>query len=143
VIILGKLLKNTVLLSDIFLKDVSQWERILQCIPSHSTMPSPSESQPLCVRTYLHFTSTGTIWKVCGLTLLLQVRTLWRCSDSLFFKVTPLESNVLLWCSTHFSKRGCRSLITPKFLPWGSLFMVGKAQKSDGARSELNWTEPH
>jgi hypothetical protein len=28
--------------------------------------------------------------------LLLQVRTLWRCGDSLFFKVPPLASDALL-----------------------------------------------
>jgi hypothetical protein len=42
------------------------------------------------------FTSMNAICKVCGLTLLLQVRTMWRCSDSLFFKVPPLASNALL-----------------------------------------------
>jgi hypothetical protein len=35
------------------------------------------------------------ICKVYGLTLLLQVRTLWRCSDGLFFKVPPLASDAL------------------------------------------------
>jgi hypothetical protein len=39
---------------------------------------------------------TRTICKVCGLTLLLQVGTLWRCSDNLFFKVPPLASDALL-----------------------------------------------
>jgi hypothetical protein len=36
------------------------------------------------------------VWKVHGLTLLLQVRTLWRCDDGLFFKVPPLASDALL-----------------------------------------------
>jgi hypothetical protein len=36
------------------------------------------------------------VCKVCGLTLLLQVRTLWRCSDGLFFEVPPLASIALL-----------------------------------------------
>jgi len=36
------------------------------------------------------------IREVRGLTLLLQVRTLWRCSDGLFFKVPPLASDALL-----------------------------------------------
>jgi hypothetical protein len=36
------------------------------------------------------------VWKVGGLILLLQVRTFWRCSDGLFFKVPPLVSNALL-----------------------------------------------
>jgi hypothetical protein len=34
--------------------------------------------------------------KFCGLTLLLQVRTLLRYSDSLFFEVPPLASNAFL-----------------------------------------------
>jgi len=37
----------------------------------------------------------GTVCKVHGLTLLLQVRTLCTC-DVFFFKVHPLASNVLL-----------------------------------------------
>jgi hypothetical protein len=37
------------------------------------------------------------ICKVHGLTLLLQVRTLWRCGDSLFFEVPPLASDALLF----------------------------------------------
>jgi hypothetical protein len=36
------------------------------------------------------------VCKVHELTLLLQVRTLWRCGDSLFFEVPPLASNALL-----------------------------------------------
>jgi len=36
------------------------------------------------------------ICKVPGLTLLLQVGTLWRCSDSLFFEVPPLASDARL-----------------------------------------------
>jgi hypothetical protein len=36
------------------------------------------------------------VLKVCGLTLLLQARTLWRCNDSLFFKVPPFASDALL-----------------------------------------------
>jgi hypothetical protein len=39
---------------------------------------------------------TRAIYKVRGLTFLLQVRTLWRCGDGLFFKATPLASNALL-----------------------------------------------
>jgi hypothetical protein len=34
--------------------------------------------------------------KVCGLTLLLQVGTLWRCSNHLFIEVPPLASDALL-----------------------------------------------
>jgi hypothetical protein len=55
----------------------------------------------------------------------------------IFLKYLPWQAH-FLQCSTHFSKTGCRLLITLKFLPQSSLFTVGKAQKSDGARSELN-----
>jgi hypothetical protein len=48
------------------------------------------------------------VCKVHGLTLLLQVGTLWRCRDSLFLKVPPLGKWHLLRCSTHFSKTRCR-----------------------------------
>jgi hypothetical protein len=40
--------------------------------------------------------STRAVWKVCGLTLLLQVWTLWRCGDGPFFEVPPLASDALL-----------------------------------------------
>jgi hypothetical protein len=40
--------------------------------------------------------------------------------------------------STHFSKTCCRPFVTSKFLASEPLFMVGKAQKSHGTRSELN-----
>jgi hypothetical protein len=40
--------------------------------------------------------NTRAVWKVRGLTLLLQVGTLWRCGDSLFFKVPPKASNAPL-----------------------------------------------
>jgi len=38
---------------------------------------------------------TRAVWKVRGLTLLLQVGTLWRCSDGLFFEVLHLASGAL------------------------------------------------
>jgi len=40
--------------------------------------------------------NTRVIYKLRGLTLLLRVRNLWRCSDSLFFKVPLLASKPLL-----------------------------------------------
>jgi hypothetical protein len=40
--------------------------------------------------------------------------------------------------STHFWKRAADRWSLRSFLPRSSLFMVGKAQKSHGARSELN-----
>jgi hypothetical protein len=39
---------------------------------------------------------TRAVCKVCGLTLLLRVGTLWRCDDGLFFQVPPLTSDALL-----------------------------------------------
>jgi hypothetical protein len=39
---------------------------------------------------------TRAVWKVRGLALLLQVGTLWRCSDGLFFEVPPLASDEFL-----------------------------------------------
>jgi hypothetical protein len=44
----------------------------------------------------LIFDTTGAIWKVRGLTVLLRVETYWRCGDCLFFKVPPLASDALL-----------------------------------------------
>jgi hypothetical protein len=38
---------------------------------------------------------TRAVCKVRGLTLLLRVRTLWRCSDGFFFEVHPLASDAL------------------------------------------------
>jgi hypothetical protein len=38
---------------------------------------------------------TRAVCKVRGLTLLLRVRTLWRCGDGLFFEVPPLASDAL------------------------------------------------
>jgi hypothetical protein len=54
------------------------------------------------------------VCKVHRLTLLLQVRTLWRCCDSLFFEVPPLASDTLL--TTPHPLLCCRPLITSKFL---------------------------
>jgi hypothetical protein len=75
-------------------------------------------------------------FKVHGLTLLLGVGTLWKSSDSLFFKVHPLASDVLLTTPTSWKcAADCWSL--QNFLPQSSCFMVGKAQKSHGVRSGL------
>jgi hypothetical protein len=41
-------------------------------------------------------TCTRAIRKVHGLTLLLRVKTLWRCGDGLYFEVPPLASGALL-----------------------------------------------
>jgi hypothetical protein len=48
---------------------------------------------------FVHYISEAyrrAICKVHGLTLLLRVRTLWRCGDSLSFEVPPLASDELL-----------------------------------------------
>jgi hypothetical protein len=88
---------------------------------------------------------TRAICKVRGLTLLLRVRTSWRCDDGLFFEVPPLASNALLTTLHPFLKNVLQTICcklqedseTGSFLPWRSLFMVGKAQKFHGARSGL------
>jgi hypothetical protein len=40
--------------------------------------------------------NTRAVCKVCGLTLLLRVGTLWKCGDGLFFEVPLLVSDSLL-----------------------------------------------
>jgi len=79
------------------------------------------------------------VCKVRGLTLLLLVGTLWRCSDGLSFTVLPLASNECTsYSAPHTSQNRAadhRSLLN---LPQSSLLMVGKAQKLHGARCELN-----
>jgi hypothetical protein len=61
---------------------------------------APISSSLICtyVHTYIHthYIHTRAVWKVCGLTLLLRVGTLWRCGDGLFYEVPPLASHVLL-----------------------------------------------
>jgi hypothetical protein len=55
-----------------------------------------------------------------------------------FSKYLPWQAMHFLQRSTHFSKTCCRPLITSKFLASELFFVVGKDQKSHGARSELN-----
>jgi hypothetical protein len=45
------------------------------------------------------------ICKVHGLTLLLQVRTLWKCSDGFFFEVPPLASDATSYTATPTSQK--------------------------------------
>jgi hypothetical protein len=59
-------------------------------------MPSSSEWSLLSALPIKPFPSTKAVCKVRGLTLLLQVGTLWRCGDGLFFEVPPLASDALL-----------------------------------------------
>jgi hypothetical protein len=68
-----------------------------------------------------------------------------ECGDGVFFEVHPLVSVARLTTLHPFLENMlqtvCRKLQedsgTGSFLPRGSLFMVGKAQVSHGARSEL------
>jgi hypothetical protein len=50
------------------------------------------------IKAYFGISSRNTcaVCKVRGLILLLQVGTLWKCGDSLFFEVPPLARNALL-----------------------------------------------
>jgi hypothetical protein len=78
-----------------------------------------------------------TVLKVHGLTLLLQVRTLWRHDDDddLFFEVPPTASGALLtMLHLHLEnvlQTGCCKLQEE---PQSFLFMTGKAQKSYGVK---------
>jgi hypothetical protein len=45
---------------------------------------------------FVAFSNMRAVCKVRGLTLLIQVVTLWRCDDGLFFEVLPLASDALL-----------------------------------------------
>jgi hypothetical protein len=73
------------------------------------------------------------------LTLLLQVGTLWRCGDGLFFRNTSLGKRCTSYIASPTSrKRAADRWSLRIFLPRSSLFMAGKAQKLNGARSELN-----
>jgi hypothetical protein len=49
---------------------------------------------------YTH-TYMRVVCKVRGLTLLLGVKTLWRCDDGLFFEVPPLASHDILLTTLH------------------------------------------
>jgi hypothetical protein len=70
---------------------------------------------------------------------------LWRCGDGLFFEVPPLASGTLLTTLhpllENVLQTVCRKLQedsgTGGLVPRSTLFMVGKAQKSNGARSGL------
>jgi hypothetical protein len=55
-----------------------------------------------------------------------------------FSKYLSWQAMHFLQHSTHFSERAADLRSLRNFLPWSSLFMVGKAQKLHGVRSELN-----
>jgi hypothetical protein len=60
---------------------------------------------------------------------------LWRCGDGLFSEVPPLAKDALL---TTLHQLLENVLQTVDHFDISCLFMVGKAQKPHGARSELN-----
>jgi hypothetical protein len=90
------------------------------------------------------YTNTRAVCKVRGLTLF-RVGTLWRCGDGLFFEVPPLACDALLTTLHPLLENVLRTVRhklqedsgTGGFLHRSSVFMVGKAQKSHGTRSEL------
>jgi hypothetical protein len=65
---------------------------------------------------------------------------LWRYGDGLFFEVSPLASDALLTTLHPLLENVLQTVdhFEISCLPRSSFFMVGKAQKSHGARSELN-----
>jgi hypothetical protein len=75
--------------------------------------------------------------KVRGLVSLLE--TLWRCGDGLFFEVLPLASDALLTTLhpilENVLQTACRKLQEGSGTGGFDLFMVVKAQKSQGTRS--------
>jgi hypothetical protein len=78
------------------------------------------------------------VYKVHGLTLLLRVGTLWRCDDGLLIRSISLDKRCTSYNAPPISrKRAADRSSLRNFLPRCSLFMVGKAQKSHGARSGL------
>jgi hypothetical protein len=79
------------------------------------------------------------VCKVRGLTLLLGVGTSWRCGDGLFYLSTSLGKRYTSYNAPPTSrKRAADRWSLRNFMPRSSIFMVGKAQKSQGTRSELN-----
>jgi hypothetical protein len=84
---------------------------------------------------------TKAVWEVRGLSILLPVGTLWRCSDGLFFEVPSLASDALLRTFhpllENVLQTVCRKLQEDSGTGGFDPFMVAKAQKSHGARSGL------
>jgi hypothetical protein len=81
--------------------------------------------------------TTRAVCKFLGLTFLLRVGTLWRCDDGLF-RSTSLSKRCTSYNAPPISrKRAADSWTLRNFLPWSSLFMVEKAQKSHGTGSGL------
>jgi hypothetical protein len=83
--------------------------------------------------------TTRAVWKVRGLTLLLGVGTLWRCGEGLIFELPPLARDAFLTTPHPLPENVLQTVEHFEISCLGApLFMVGKVQKSHGARSELN-----
>jgi hypothetical protein len=77
--------------------------------------------------------------KVRRLTLLLQLGTLWRCGDGLFFEVPPVASDALLATLHPLLENMLQTVDHSEISCLRAPFSwLEKAQKSHGARSELN-----
>jgi hypothetical protein len=78
-----------------------------------------------------HNTHRRAVWKFRG-------HTLWRCDDGFSFRSTSLGKRCTSYNAPPTSrKRAADRWSLRNFLPRSSIFMVGKAQKSHGARSGL------
>jgi hypothetical protein len=64
--------------------------------------------------------NTRAVCKVRGLTLLLQVDSLWRCGDGLFFELSPLASDALLTTFHPLLENGVTVVLKERFLGWRS-----------------------
>jgi hypothetical protein len=81
------------------------------------------------------------VWKVCGLTLLLitPIQNFVEVQWQFLLRNISLDK----WCTSYnnapptFQKRATDCWLLWNFLPWSSLFVVGKSQKSHGVRSGL------
>jgi hypothetical protein len=60
--------------------------------------------------------------QVRGLTLLLRVRTFWRCGDGLFFEVPPLASDALLTTLHSLLENGVTVVLKEPFSGWWNDF---------------------
>jgi hypothetical protein len=88
----------------------------------------------------VRFVHTRPFAKFVDSPSLLLVGTLWRCGDGLFFEVPPLSSDAFL-ATLHPLLESVLQTVDHfeiSCLEAPSFFMFGKAQKSRGARSELN-----
>jgi len=73
---------------------------LFYCLPATEVCVPFLNIEPVCdLLTCLDSRASFNCEAVCkvhGLTVLLQVGTLWRCSDCLFFEVPPLSNDALL-----------------------------------------------